>query len=399
MAHETAHFDDAPGGLPEKRRRRRPWFVRFLRATLITLLIMITLVAIARPFMPAALRWYVNRTLDRSELYRGRIGDIDVALLRGAYSIRDVRVNKMTGAVPVPLFAAKRVEFAMQWDALLNGKLVGRVRMDEPELNFVDAPTPGESQTGAGGPWLQIIRDLFPFRINSAQAVNGAVHFRSYATDPPVDVYLSDLQGTVDNLTNIRDETAPLITTIKVTAKAMEQAKFEYQMKLDPFSYRPTFHMATRLIGLDVTKINDLALAYGNFDFKAGFFDLVVEVDAKEGQMAGYVKPLFRQLKVFSLRKDIKEDNVLEFFWEAILGVTTAVFKNQSRDQFGTLIPFSGDLDTATTTDILATIGNVLRNAFVRAYLPKLQAGGIDAGGLQFDPPRFDEAPVSEGDR
>jgi hypothetical protein len=177
----------------------------------------------------------------------------------------------------------------------------------------------------------------------------------------------------------------------------MGQARFEYQMKLDPFSYRPTFHMTTRLLGLDVTKINDMAMAYGAFDFKRGWFDLVIEVDAKEGQLAGYVKPLFRNLKLFSLKQDIKEDDVPRFFWQAILGVTAAVFKNQSRDQFGTLIPFSGDA-SGTNTDVLATIGNVLRNAFVRAYLPRLQNGGLDAEGLQFEAPAPD-APISEGDQ
>src|SRR6185369_12859262 len=100
---------------------------------------------------------------------------------------------------------------------------------------------------------------------------------------------------------------------------------------------------------------------------KRGWFDLVIEVDAKEGQVAGYVKPLFRNLKLFSLRQDIKEDDVPRFFWQAILGVAAAVFKNQPRDQFGTLIPFRGDA-SAPNTDVLATIGNVLRNAFIRAY-------------------------------
>ena len=32
----------------------------------------------------------------------------------------------------------------------------------------------------------------------------------------------------------------------------------------------------------------------------------------------------------------------------------------------------SGDL-TAPSTDVISTLGNILRNAFVRAYLPKLQ--------------------------
>jgi hypothetical protein len=373
--------------------KRRPLWRRVLRTLFIVVLVLLALIAIARPMMPWGIRWYVNRTLDRSQLYQGKIGQVELSLWRGAYAIDDVRIVKITGNVPVPLFAGKRVEFALQWDALLQRKLVGKVVMEEPELTFVAAPSAGESQTGAGGPWLAIIRDLSPFRINRAEVHRGSIHFRAYATDVPVDVYLSQVEASVDNLTNIRDETTPLITTVKATAMAMDQAKFEYQMKLDPFSYRPTFHMATRLLGLDVTKINDLALAYGDFDFKGGWFDLVIEVDAKEGLLVGYIKPLFRNLKVFGLRKDFKEDNPIQFFWEALLGLTTTIFKNQSRDQFGTLIPFEGSTEGQTSTDILATIGNVLRNAFVRAYLPRVQRHEVEAEGLHFDPPKPYETP------
>ncbi|MDB5322884.1 MAG: hypothetical protein JWN40_4515 [Phycisphaerales bacterium] len=382
-----------PDKPPKPPKRRRRWLRRLGK----TFLVLFGLLLITRPMMPWAVRWYVNRTLDQSPIYQGKIGDVELHLWRGAYSIRDVRLVKMTGNVPVPLFAAPRVEFALQWDALMHGRLVGRVLMEQPELNFVDAPSEAESQTGAGGPWFKILRDLSPFKINRAEVHDGSVHFRTYATAEPVDVYLSHLDATVDNLTNIRDETTPLLTTVTATALVMDQAKLEYKMRLDPFSYRPTFHMTTRLLGLDVTKINNMAMAYGAFDFKRGWFNLVVEVDAKEGQLAGYVKPLFRNLKMFSLKQDIKEDNVLQFFWQAILGVTTSVLKNQPRDQFGTLIPFRGDA-TAPNTDILATIGNVLRNAFIRAYLPRLQNSGLDAEGLQFEPPSLD-APISEGDQ
>jgi len=375
----------------KKPRRKRGVLRRLLRAGFMTVLLFGLVLVLARPAMPWAIRWYVNRTLDKSQIYQGRIGQIELSLWRGAYAIRDVRIVKMTGNVPVPLFASPRVEFALQWDALLKRKLVGRMRMEQPELNFVAAHGEADSQTGAGGPWLQIIRDLFPFRINRAEVADGSVHFRTFTTDKPVDVYLSHMDATVDNLTNIWDEVSPMVTTVKATAMAMDQARFEYQMKLDPFSYRPTFHMATRLLGLDVTKINDLAIAYGSFDFHRGWFDLVVEVDAKEGQIDGYVKPLFRDLKIFSLREDIKNDNVLQFFWEGLLGLATGVVKNHPRDQFGTLVPFHGSAEGRTTTDIFATIGNVLRNAFVRAYLPRLQNGGIDADGLQFEAPAVDD--------
>lgn len=370
---------------------------KWLRRLAFFLLVLLAIVGIARALLPWAVRDYVNHTLDRNPLYSGKIGPIELNLLRGAYSIADVRLNKTTGNVPVPLFSARRVRFSIQWNALFHRRVVGRVSMDQPVLNFVDAPSSGESQTGAGGPWLQMIQDLFPFKINSAQIRNGSVHFRAFQTQTPVDVYLSKLEGTIDNLGNIRGETKPLTATVRAKALVMDQAKLEFMMTLDPFSYHPTFHLALRLLGLDVTRINNLALAYGKFDFKHGWFDLVVEADAKEGQLVGYVKPLFRDLIVFSLSQDIKQDNVLEFFWQALVGAVTTVFKNQPHNQLGTLIPFSGDASGQTSANILATIGNLLRNAFIRAYLPRLQGGRESFEGMKFSAPDL-SAPISAGD-
>ncbi|HZK80963.1 MAG TPA: DUF748 domain-containing protein [Humisphaera sp.] len=376
---------------PPSKRRSRWRFVWWGLAILIIALIPVRLA------MPWAVRNYVNRTLDKSQIYQGKIGDVDIHLWRGGYSIRDIRLVKMTGNVPVPLFSAPRVDLSIQWGALLrHGKIVGRFLVEKPEVNFVDAPSEGQSQTGAGGPWLGIIRGLFPFDIDSAIVTDGSVHFRTYQTPTPVDVYLGHVEMTVDDLTNVRNDITPLLTSVDIRALAMDQAKFELKMKLDPFSYRPTLHMGLRLIGLDVTKINGLALAYGKFDFKRGFFDLVIEVDAREGLLSGYVKPLFRDMKVFSLVPDIKEDNVLQFFWQAIVGGVTRALSNQPRDQFGTLIPFQGDVTNARP-NILATIGNVLRNAFIRAYLPMLQDQSQSIDGLDFDPPSLTD-PTSIGD-
>jgi hypothetical protein len=350
----------------------------------------------ARLMMPSFVRDYVNRTLDQNPLYSGKIGPVEIHLWRGAYSIQDIRINKTTGNAPVPLFAAKRVDFAVQWDALMHGKIMGRILIDEPELNFVDLKSTDEDQTGRGGPWLDMIQDLFPFRINSAVVLNGSVHFRAFGGEQPVDVYLSQLSGSIENLGNIRDETKPLVSTVQATALAMDHAKFEYKMTLDPFSYRPTFKLAVRLLGLDVRKLNDLARSYGKFDFEQGWFDFVLEAEASEGQLNGYAKPLFRNLRVFQLGEDIKGGTVLQVFWEALVGAATALLKNHPRDQFGTLIPFSGDLSTSTTTDILATIGNLLRNAFIRAYLPRLEGGQESIDGLEFAPAELYD-PISAG--
>ncbi len=353
---------------------------------------------IARPFLPKAILWYVNRTLNQSPLYQGKIGAIELSLWRGAYTIRDVRILKTTGNIPVPFFAAKEVDLAVEWRAIMHRKIVGQVSVDRPEINFVADPEDGNTETGSGAPWLAMIRDLFPFDINSARVHNGSVHFRTYQKEKPVDVYLSKLEVDVDDLTNVNKSVTPLLTTVNITALAMDQAKLELHMKLNPFSYNPTFAMKMRLLNLDITTTNDLVEAYGGFRIKRGLFDLVMDVDCNEGQLNGYVKPLFRNMVIFNLIQDIQEDDPIRAFWQAIVGGTTALVTNFPRDQLGTLIPFTGNL-SGPQIDVLPTLLNVLRNAFIRAYLPKLerqmqQEHTVD---LKFGPASLTD-PISAGD-
>lgn len=361
-------------------------------------MIVLIIAAVAvRPFLPRVILYYVNRTLNQSPLYRGKIGDLDLHLYRGAYTIRNVRILKATADVPVPLFSAKEVDLHIDWHAILHRKIAGQIEVNQPEINFVDNPNPAESETGSGGPWLQIIRGLFPFDINSVLVHNGSVHFRTYQRATPVDVYLSHLETSVDDLTNVNHSLTPLLTTVHVTALAMDQAKLELNMKVNPFSYKPTFHLALRLLGLDLTTTNELIEVYGGFNVKRGLFDVVIDVTCDEGQLTGYVKPLFRNMIVFDLIKDVQSDrNPIQFFWQAVVGGVSGIITNYNRDQLGTLIPFTGELP-GPNIDYLATVGNALRNAFIRAYLPRLESQLKDSDQLQFGAASLTD-PVSAGD-
>lgn len=400
---ETVQPTTPPSNAAEPKPRPRRRWLRWLG--LFVLLLTVALVCL-RLALPSIVVRYVNQTLDRNPQFDGSIGGVEIQLYRGAYAIRDVKLIKTTGSVPVPLFACDRVDLSIEWGALLHGSIVGQVRMDRPQVNFVDAPPDkgkdkdaddAGDQTGGGGAWLAMLQELFPFDLNRVDIADGSVHFRTYQGDVPVDVYLGDLQATVDDLTNVRDATTPLVTTVQAKALAMDQAPFELNIKLDPFSYRPTFHLTMRLLGLDVTKVNALARVYGSFDFEHGWFDLVVDLDSKEGSLYGYVKPLFRDLKIIS-GQDVKEDNPLQVFWEALVGGAEFLLKNHPRDQFGTVVPFKGQVDKPEA-GILDTIGNVLRNAFIRAYLPRLEtAGKIGDPELLFEPALPFDAPPPTGE-
>ena len=77
-----------PSAKPKKRKRGiiRRLFGFFGWCALLVILA----VVIARPFLPRVVKWYVNRALDKSVLYSGKIGDVNLHLWRGAYSISDI---------------------------------------------------------------------------------------------------------------------------------------------------------------------------------------------------------------------------------------------------------------------------------------------------------------------
>ena len=355
-----------PALAPRRTRRGRVW-----RRLCLTFLALAVLLVAARLYLPTYLRSYVNGIIDQSPDYDGGVGEIDVHLWRGAYSIHDLKIVKRIRSVSVPFFEGERVDFSLDWKSLMHGQARGKIVMEKPRLNFVHGPTAEETQTGAEQPWLTIMDDLFPFRIDKAEIKDGEIHFRAFHTKPPFDVYLSKLQATITNLTNVENKLDLLIATVHAEGMAMESGRFELDMSLNPQAHRPAFNIATRLLDLDVTTVNNLALAYGDFDFKSGRFDLVVEASTEDGYVVANAKPLFRNVQVFSLR-DIGREDPLQMLWEALVGVVGEVFTNQSRDQFGTSITFEGDLDNPRT-NIIEIIGNVLYNAFVRAYLPRIE--------------------------
>src|SRR4051812_25850837 len=111
----------------EKRHRRHTW--RWIGGGG---LLLVGLLGMARLALPWYLESYVNRTIDRSPDYGGRIGHVEVHLWRGAYTIHELKIVKKTNAVPVPLYDAPQVDFSLYWGALVHRRLRGKILMQSP---------------------------------------------------------------------------------------------------------------------------------------------------------------------------------------------------------------------------------------------------------------------------
>ena len=69
----------------------------------VVIVIAVLLVAV-RLMLPFWVRDYVNKKLSELDDYRGHVESVHLALWRGAYQIRTVKVVKTSGDVPVPFF-------------------------------------------------------------------------------------------------------------------------------------------------------------------------------------------------------------------------------------------------------------------------------------------------------
>ena len=110
---------------------------------------------------------------------------------------------------------------------------------------------------------------------------------------------------------------------------------------------------------------------------------MVFELEAKDGALEGYFKPLIHNLDVFQWSEDILEDGDNPFLalWESLVGLTGEIFENQPEDQVATVIPVEGRIDSFDV-GLLATIGNVLENAFIRAYQARFDRVPVDEPAL-----------------
>ncbi len=343
---------------------------RFIKRFSLILTVLLILLIAVRAALPWWIERYVNRTLDRIPDYDGRIGDVDLALFRGAYSIEDIKIVKTTGKVPVPFFEAPLVDFSLQWGAIFQGKLVGEIVLDQPIINFVNAPNPQASQISIDDEWLRVVKDLFPFRINRFEIDNGQVHFRDFHHDPKVDVTMTRVNIIGKNFSNTREAAQGLVASIEARGLVEDQAEAKAKVHIAPAERAPTFNLDASLRNLALVKLNDFLKAYVGVDAEAGTVSVDSELAADKEGFRGYIKPLVQDAKILEIENDA--DNPLQLIWESIVALGAEIFENQRHEQIGTRIEISGKFDDSHISTWESILG-VLRNAFVRAFKPGVE--------------------------
>ncbi len=313
---------------------------------------------------------YANKTLAEMDGYYGHVEDIDIALIRGAYQIDSIYINKVDSTTnkQTPFFSASEVDLSIEWKALFHGSLVGEFVFEKPRIDFTKDKVEPKDVRNDSSSFKQLKEDFMPLQVNRCEINDGEIRYRDEFSKPKVDIRLTRLYAIALNLRNSYDSSALLPATITANARVYE-GSLDFSMKLNPLAEEPTFDMNADLKNTNLVLLNDFFQAYAKIDVNKGSFGMYTEVAAKEGKFTGYVKPVIKNLDV--LGKEDRNDNVFRKMWEAIAGLAGEVFENQPKDQVATKIPFEGRLDNPQA-DVWETVINVLENAFIRAIQPSI---------------------------
>lgn len=332
---------------------------------LLLFLVCLTLFRISLPF---AAQWYINDTLDQGEQFTGSVGDVDIALWRGAYQLENLVILKRTGQVTEPFLDIKQADISLLWSALFNGAVVADVSLIHPQLNFVDGPSAKSSQSGEDENWLNLADQLVPLRVDRLQIVQGIVRFINPTASPTIDIKLHHIDATAKNLVNSHQLSKDLIATVQGTGKTEDKGTVTLSASLDPSTQKPTFDVNFQVNDVGLDNFKPLLETYAPFDLEAGTLEFTMELASDNGKITGYAKPILHQVEVFSWKEDIEDDNDGFFrgMAEALSAFIAELFENQSEDQIATRIPLSGSL-TDVDAPVFTTIVGVVRNAFIKA--------------------------------
>lgn len=205
-------------------------------------------------------------------------------------------------------------------------------------------------------------------RMDRIRIVGAELGMVNKAASPEYRLYVTHTRLEIDNLSNQGKDG---VATARATGLFMGSGKAQASARLRPRTKSANFDLALTIEETDMKTMNKLFLASGSFDVTAGLFSLFTEIAVRDGVVDGYVKPLFRNVDIYSRKQDRKK-NIFRQMYEGILGGVSWLLENRPREEVATTTRLSGRLSTPETSAWEVALG-LIQNAFFQAVVPGLE--------------------------
>jgi len=172
------------------------------------------------------------------------------------------------------------------------------------------------------------------------------------------------------NLRNFSNQITEGPATFELKGKFMGTGNTKVTGTFRPETKNPDFNVNVAIQNTQMPAMSDLFRAYGNFDIKSGLFSFYSELSIKDNKVNGYIKPIFKDMKVYD-RRSRQEKSLSHTLYVWMVGGISRLLENRTRNEVATKAAVSGTLESPGTSTWEIFI-NLLRNAFIKSILPGL---------------------------
>jgi membrane protein len=320
-----------------------------------------------RAVLPYLLIRGVRFALAKIPGHQGRLTGLELHLVRGILSLRQLAVARSPGQAANSLFEVERLTLKIDWKRLITGALLAELRLERPRarvdlatLRDRHAETQSEERAQPDGRrcWRQRARDLLDFRINLA-LTGGALELTNVPGLNGTALRADDIDGSIENLTNSARLSSTLLARVECRARVMTAGRLALRAQAYPFADQPTFDADMTLQGLDLAPLGPVIRQHAGFDVTQGTLEVYGEAAAKDGRLRGYLKPIVEHLEV-----ERQDRGLAATVKQAGARVATRLFEHKKDGRIATRLEFDGSIDRPDI-DILGAVGNFISSAYL----------------------------------
>lgn len=202
-------------------------------------------------------------------------------------------------------------------------------------------------------------------RLDRLRLTECTVGFINEAASNPYRVFLSNADLLVTNLSN-RESESPAEAQLR--GEFMGSGATSVIAGFSPAANGPKLDLDLKIKNTRMQEMNNLFRAYGNFDVAKGDFSFYSELHIKNGAISGYVKPFFKDIKVYDKRTD-KEKSLFHKMYEMMVGGVAKLLQSDQTGEVATKADISGKVQKPEVST-WQIIGRLIKNAFFKAILP-----------------------------
>ena len=329
----------------------------------IPLIILLLLIAF-RIYLPTLVKNNINKILAEIPGYYGQVDDVDIALIRGAYVVNGMYLNKVNAKTQIPFLNFPKTDISIEWKSLFRGRIVSEIIMISPEVIYIfeDQKSPTAGKTANVEDWTKALTDIVPIDINHFEVHDGKVAFVQLQAEPNIDLTIDNIELYADNLRNVVAREGTLPSPIHATGVTFGNGNMTLEGNINLIKEIPDMDLEFALKGSNAKALNDLTRHYAGIDFEKGTFELYSEIAIADGYLKGYIKPMLTDTKLIG-----KEDGIIGVLWEGFVGFFKFILKNQGTNTLATKVPLEGDLNNVDA-GTWPTVINIFGNAWIKAF-------------------------------